>query len=118
MSLCIALGGKVVMLAVSTFTLSWTHSVEKTAWTERWDVTPAGLVVTEARIEGSGAGMEPPDGAVFDGSGWTFRPPPLPQERLVLADSGATGPWTLCAGTDCRVLGEGSGEPIVLSACP
>jgi hypothetical protein len=117
-SLCIAIGGKVVMLAVSTFTLSWTHSVEKTEWTERWAVTPGGLVVTEARVEGSGAGMEPPDGAVFDGSGWSYRLPPLPQERVILADSGATGPWTLCAGTECRTLGGGHGEPITLSACP
>jgi hypothetical protein len=112
------MAGKVVALAVSSFTLSWTHSVEQTAWTEQWAVTPAGLVVTEARIEGSGAGMEPPDGAIFDGSGWRYRPPPLPRERVVLADSGAAGPWTLCAGTVCRTLGEGSGEPIVLSACP
>jgi hypothetical protein len=117
-SLCIALGSKVVVLAVSSFTLSWTHSVEKTEWTERWVVTQAGLVVTEARIEGSGAGMEPPDGAVFDGSGWVYRPPSLPQERLVLADSAASAPWTLCAGTECMALGGGSGLPIVLSACP
>ena len=33
-------------------------------------VTQAGLVVTAARIEGSGAGMDPPEDAVFDGSGW------------------------------------------------
>jgi hypothetical protein len=117
-SLCVAVGGKVVMLAVSTFTLSWTHSVEKTEWTESWAVTQEGLVVTEARVEGSGAGMEPPGGAVFDGSGWSYRPPPLPQERVILADSGATGPWTLCAGTECRTLGGGHGEPIVLSVCP
>lgn len=118
MSLCIALGGKLVVLAVSSFTLSWTHSVEKTEWTEQWAVTPAGLVVTEARIEGSGAGMDPPDGAAFDGSGWSYRPPPLPRQRVVLADSGATEPWTLCIGARCMTLGQGKGEPVVLSLCP
>jgi hypothetical protein len=117
LSLCIALGGKLVVLAASSFTLSWTHSVEKTAWTERWAITQGGLVVTEARIEGSGAGMEPPEGAVFDGSSWVYRPPYRPQERVILADSGATGPWTLCAGAECMALGDGSGQPIVLSAC-
>jgi hypothetical protein len=116
-SLCIALGGKVAVLAVSSFTLSWTHSVEKTEWLERWDVTPAGLVVTEARIEGSGAGMEPPDGAVFDGSGWVYRPPYRPEAQVVLADSGTAAAWTLCAGGACRTLGGDGGEPIVLSAC-
>lgn len=117
MSLCIALGGKVMVLAVSTFTLSWTHSVEKTGWTERWAVTPAGLVVTEARIEGSGAGMEPPEGAVFDGSGWRYRPLPVLRKQVVLADSGMSAPWTLCAETDCRPLREEGGQPIVLSVC-
>jgi hypothetical protein len=115
-SLCIALGSKVVVLAVSTFTLSWTHSVEKTEWTEHWALTPAGLVVTAARVEGSGAGMEPPDGAVFDGSGWTWRPPLVPRERVVLADSGLAGTWRFCAGGACRDLGDGSG-PIVLELC-
>lgn len=117
MSLCVAMAGKLVVLAVSNFTLSWTHSVEKTEWTEHWAVTPAGLVVTEARIEGSGAGMEPPAGSVFDGTGWVYRVPPLPRERVVLADSGTSGTWTLCAGTKCMALGEGYGEPIVLTAC-
>lgn len=117
MSLCIAMGGKVAVLAVSAFTLSWTHSVEKTVWTEQWALLPEGLVVTEARVEGSGAGMEPPAGAVFDGAGWTYRPKSGPQERVLLADSGTTAPWTLCTASGCMTLGEGKGEPVVLSAC-
>ena len=43
MSLCILAAGKVTVLAVSAFTLSWTHSVEKVRWEEDWLVTPAGL---------------------------------------------------------------------------
>lgn len=117
MTLCVALGAKTLVLAGSVFTLSWSHSVEKTAWIETWSVTDAGLVATEARIEGSGAGMEPPDGAVFDGTGWVYRPqlPPLP--RLVLADSGAAGVWTLCAGDRCLALGGSGGAAIVLEPC-
>ena len=67
MSLCILAAGKTTVLAVSAFTLSWTHSVEKTRWEEDWRVTPAGLEIVEARVKGSGAGMEPPEGAVLEG---------------------------------------------------
>ena len=31
------------VLAAATFTLSWTHSVEKTRWEETWRIAPAGL---------------------------------------------------------------------------
>ena len=118
MSLCILAAGKTVTLAVAAFTLSWTHSVEKITWSEHWQVTPAGLVVTEARVEGSGAGMDPPEGSVFDGSGWVYHPDLPPQPKLVLADSGKAGAWHLCPETgDCRDLGGGGGDPIVLEPC-
>lgn len=120
MGLCILAAGKTITLAVAAFTLSWVHSVEKIPWTEQWKVTPAGLVVTEGRVEGSGAGMDPPEGSVFEDGGWVYRPhvPPLP--RLVLAASGATvGGWTLCAeGTPCLTLGARAEGPIVLTPCP
>ena len=70
MALCILAGAKTVALAVSAFSLSWTHSVEKITWQENWQVTPAGLELIEARVKGSGAGMEPPEDAVLqDGVG-------------------------------------------------
>ena len=72
MSLCILAAGKTTVLAVSAFTLSWTHSVEKTRWEEDWRVTPAGLEIVEARVKGSGAGMEPPEGAVLKDGWWTY----------------------------------------------
>ena len=118
MSLCILAGGKVTTLAVAAFTLWWTHSVEKIVWTEHWQVTPSGLVVEQARVEGSGAGMDPPDGSVFDGSGWVYHPHVPPQKRVLLGDSGAAGAWHLCADGACRDLGGKGGDPIVLEACP
>jgi hypothetical protein len=118
MSLCILAAGKTTILAVSAFTLAWTHSVEKTSWTEHWQVTSAGLVVTQARVEGSGAGMDPPDGSRFDGSGWIYEPHAPPQQRVVLGDSGAAGAWHLCADGACLDLGGNGGDPIVLEACP
>lgn len=116
--LCIHAGGKAMALAAGAFTLSWTHSVEKTNWQERWMVTPRGLEIREARVQGSGAGMDPGDGARRDGNWWVWTPamPPLPE--LVLASSGATiSGWTLCDENGCRELGRNPEEPIVLRPC-
>jgi hypothetical protein len=119
MSLCIlAAAGKTVTLTVAAFTLAWTHSVEKTLWQEEWKVLPSGLQILEARIKGSGAGMEPPEGAVLRDGWWVYRPAIKLQPRLVLAASGATGEgWTLCTVEDCRELGKAAGGTIVLEPC-
>lgn len=118
MSLCIVSLGQTVVLAAEFFSLSWTHSVEGTRWEERWRASEAGLQILEARIKGSGAGMEPPDGAILRNGWWVFRPALPLQDKLVLAASGATqNGWTLCASGECRRLGASSGEPITLSAC-
>lgn len=118
MSLCILSAGKTAVIAASAFTLSWTHSVERTRWREEWRVTSAGLQIVAARIEGSGAGMEPPEGSELRDGWWVFVPKVGPQRRLMLAASGATGEgWTLCAGQDCRELGARAGAPVELFAC-
>ena len=80
MSLCLA-GAETLRLAVTAFTLAWTHSVEHLRWEEDWRVTPAGLELVEARVQGSGAGMEPPEGARLAGGWWTWRPARPPQRR-------------------------------------
>ncbi|MBZ9738027.1 MULTISPECIES: DUF1850 domain-containing protein [unclassified Mesorhizobium] len=118
MSLCILAAGKTATLTVAAFTLSWTHSVERTRWEENWTVTPSGLQVVEARIKGSGAGMEPPEGAVLRDGWWVYAPWVGPQPRLVLAASGATGDgWTLCTVQGCMELGRTAGETISLEPC-
>jgi hypothetical protein len=118
MSICILAAGKTVVLAAAAFTLSWTHSVEKTRWEENWKVTPAGLQVVEARIKGSGAGMDPPENSVLKDGWWVYAPKVGPQHRLVLAASGATGSgWRLCTSEDCVEIGTRPGEPAVVSAC-
>lgn len=117
-ALCIVAAGKTTVLAASLFTLSWTHSIEKTRWEEDWRVTPDGLVISAARVKGSGAGMEPPDGSVLREGWWTYAPMLPAQPSLVLASSGSTvGGWKLCAGETCLDLGARSGEPIILRAC-
>ncbi|MER8881789.1 DUF1850 domain-containing protein [Mesorhizobium sp. M0074] len=118
MSLCIVAAGKTVTLAVAAFTLSWVHSVEKTQWQEDWKVLPSGLQLVEARIKGSGAGVEPPQGSVLRNGWWVYAPKVGPQRRLALAASGATGQgWTLCTAQDCRELGKLAGGPISLEPC-
>jgi hypothetical protein len=118
MGFCLLAAGKTTVYAASAFTLAWTHSVEKTRWEEHWRVTPAGLQVVEARIQGSGAGMDPPDGSVFKAGWWVYRPTVGPQQRLVLAASGATGEgWTLCAEDRCTVIGRRAADPTVVTAC-
>lgn len=118
MSLCILAAGKFAVMAVTAFTLSWTHSVEKTRWEEDWRVTPAGLELVAARVQGSGAGMEPGDGALLRDGWWIWRPDLAVQPRLVLAASGATGAgWRLCAGADCRDIGASTGQPVEVRSC-
>lgn len=118
MSLCILAGGKVAVLAASTFTLAWTHSVEKIEWQENWRVSPAGLEIIEARVKGSGAGMEPPEGAVLKDGWWIYEPRVKPVERLALASSGATvSGWEICGGGECLTVGKEQGATIVIEHC-
>lgn len=117
-AICILAAGKTLALAATAFTLTWAHSVERTDWREDWALTPAGLVVTEARVKGSGAGMDPGPGAREVDGWWVWQPetPPLPE--LVLAASGATASaWRLCTEERCLDLGGAAGEPVVISAC-
>lgn len=118
MSLCVLAGGKVTALAITAFTLGWTHSVERVQWQEDWQVKPAGLVLLEARVKGSGAGMEPPDDAILKDGWWVYAPtlPVLP--RLALAASGASvSGWSVCSEEGCANFGEMAGETIILEPC-
>jgi hypothetical protein len=98
-------------LALSAFTLAWTHSVEKILWEEDWRIEGSSLVLVESRVRGSGAGMEPPPGAVLEDGAWHYRPdlPPLPE--VLLARSGVVPDWRLCVDGACRTLGQMVGAP-------
>ncbi len=52
-------GGVALRIAATAFTLSWTHTVEKTKWLEHWAVEPDRLVLVEAQ----GGGLRRRDGA-------------------------------------------------------
>ena len=104
LSLCLASAGVVKTLALASFTLVWTHSIEKVEWQEDWRVTAQGLQLTQARVKGSGAGMEPPPDARLVGGWFQWQPARAPMPELVLGNSGAAGEWRLCADGHCRTL--------------
>jgi len=106
MSLCLAAGAVAASLAVESFTLSWIHSIEKIRWEEDWRIEGRTLVITEARIRGSGAGMEPPQGAVLKNGVWHYRPTLPPQAALRLTHSPHAAGYTLCTTTVCRPLAD------------
>ena len=111
------------MLAINGFTLSWTHSIEKIRWEEDWRVVGSELVIDEARIRGSGAGMEPPAGSVLKNGVWHYRPVLPPQAVLRLSHSPHAGGYTLCTATLCapladRLPGIDNNAVIELRACP
>lgn len=104
MPVCLAAGALLVAIEAEGFSLSWTHSVEKTVWREDWRVAGQTLVLDEARVSGSGAGMEPPAGARLQDGIWRYRPPLGPLQRLRLAHSEFASDYSLCWRDNCELL--------------
>jgi len=118
--LCLGFSGLSVALLASGATLAWTHSVEKTLWEEDWRATPSGIELVEARVRGSGAGMEPPPEARFVNGAWAWRPAPGERRELVMRRSGATADWRICVSGECRPLAAlvpPEADPVVLKRC-
>jgi hypothetical protein len=112
LSLCLASAGVTKALSVAAFTLVWTHSIEKIDWQEDWRVTAQGLELVQARVKGSGAGMEPPPEARLVDGWFQWRPGSPQMPELVLGNSGAAGEWRLCHGGICRTLPDILGQPV------
>ena len=114
-----AAAGLAVGIAVSDFSLSWTHTIEKTEWQENWRIADGRLLLVAARVQGSGAGMEPPPEARREGNFyvWTLSLPP--QAQVILRRAPEAGDWRLCAAGRCAPLGDwlgGDADPVTLSA--
>jgi hypothetical protein len=123
MPLCLAAGAISAALAIDSFTLAWTHSIEKVRWEEDWRIEGKTLVIVEARVRGTGAGMEPPENAVLRNGAWHYKPAVKPLTQLRLAHSPYTAGYELCVAAGCRLLAEhlpGAANPgtVVLTACP
>lgn len=122
MALCLVSAGVTKVLQIAAFTLVWTHSVEKVDWQEDWRIEPGALRLIEARVKGSGAGMEPPPEARLVDGWWRWRPQGLAPPELVLGNSGAAGEWRICTEGTCRTLSDILGRPLgqgttVMRAC-
>jgi hypothetical protein len=104
LSLCLISAGVSKTLAITAFSLVWTHSIEKIDWQEDWRVTPQGLELVQARVKGSGAGMEPPPEARLVDGWFQWRPRRTPMPEVVLGNSGLAGEWRLCTKGNCRTL--------------
>ena len=123
MPLCVAAGGLVVALALESFTLAWTHSIEKIRWEEDYRVAGAQLVLTEARVRGSGAGMEPPADSTFSNGVWHYDPHLPPLNELRLTQSRYASGYEVCSGARCLPLIDfaplaDNGDVIAVRPCP
>ena len=104
--LCLAAGATVVTLHAPAFTLAWTHSIEHTRWEEDYRLSGHRIELTEARIQGSGAGMDPPPDARLAGGWWHYAPKNRWHEELRLTRSPYTADYELCVAGSCRSLSE------------
>lgn len=119
---CLTAGALAATLAVHSFTLTWIHSVEKTEIQEDYNQAGDRLVLTEARIKTSGAGFDPPPGAILDSGWWRWRPG-TSLDAVTLARAAAPGDWHICVHNSCRSVSHylpqaDHDTPIRITACP
>lgn len=121
--ICLLVGGVLrATLPGPEFTLAWEHSVEKVEWRERYAADSGRLRLVEARVEGSGAGMEAPSGATLRDGAWTWTPATAPLPELRLTFSSFTRDYRLCSAARCATLGElaaplADGDVVTVRAC-
>jgi hypothetical protein len=118
--ICLAGAGVALHILAGAFTLSWTHTIEKTQWIEHWRVEPGRLVLAEAEVQGSGAGMEPPPDARHEGRFYVWNPDET-RDSVVLRRDPHAGDWTLCTSARCAPLGAWlakDADPVTLTPAP
>jgi hypothetical protein len=106
-AICLIVAGLVeATLSSDEVTLGWQHSVAKTRWEEHYRIDGSRLAIVEARIQGMGAGMEPPASARLRDGWWTWRPVVAPLAELRLTQSPYTRDYDLCWIGKCAMLSE------------
>jgi hypothetical protein len=123
-AVCLLVAGVVrATLATDEFTLAWQHSVEKTSWEEHYRIDGDRLALTEARVQGLGAGMEAPPGAELQAGWWRWQPKREPLAELRLTFSRFAPDYRLCWNRRCEELARaismrpGDGEAVSVRAC-
>jgi len=119
MGICLFSGATSKLIAATSFTLAWTHSVERTEWQEDWRLIGNRLEIVQARIKGSGAGMEPPDDARLIGGWWVYRPAVSVDEINLANAGGRAGRWRICTDGQCRAIAErlAPDVPLIIRRC-
>lgn len=102
--LCLATATSLLQFAVPSFTLAWNHSIEHVRWEEDYRLAGDRLELTEARVKGSAAGMEPPPDARLAGGWWHYAPRQRWHAELRLTRSPYTADYEICLSGRCRSL--------------
>lgn len=113
MSFClgVAFASVLAVIPAERVTLAWEHSVEKIRWEEDYVARVGRLELMEARVKGSGAGMEVPEGAVLRGGWWHYQSLQRP-EKVTLTRSSYVKDYELCWEDRCRSLTDILGPPL------
>ncbi|MCL1115604.1 DUF1850 domain-containing protein [Shewanella basaltis] len=117
LGLCLGVAGSIwAQMPAEQITLSWTHTIEKIRWAEDYRILPNGFILEQARVKGSGAGMEIPADAVLKNGSWQYQPklPVLPM--LKLGRTPEAGDYRLCVSSanteqQCHLMSFWVGEP-------
>ena len=124
-ALCIAIAAGAVMhvLPDTSVSLRWEHSVEHVPWEERYEAAPNGLRLVEARVHASGAGMDAPASARWNGEYWSYDPLLPPLDEVALANSGYVAGYRVCgARAGCfplsRLVPRGTPVKLTSRRCP
>ncbi len=130
LGVCLALAASSappVFVPVQSFTLAWTHSIEKVRWEEDYAVAPGAtpgaapvLRALAARVRGSAAGMEPPDDARLVNGWYSYTPQIRAPRELRLTRSEFTPDYSWCHNGQCQPLSHwiaSDGGVTLLTAC-
>jgi len=89
------------------FTLRWQHSIEKILWDEDYRIAGEWVYLERTRVRGSGAGMEPPEGAIYKDGVWSYKPAEQWFRELRWSRSTYTRDYDLCLeGKECHPLSD------------